>query len=38
MPRLTEEDIIIKLWNDYKAKTYEDSKIFLNFFQKDIDK
>ena len=38
MPRLTEEDIIIKLWNNYEAKTYEDSKNFLNFFKKDIDK
>lgn len=38
MPKINEEDIIVKLWNNYRAETFEHSKKFLEILEKVLTK
>ena len=38
MPKVNEEEMIIDLWNNYKAKTHEQAEKFLEIIQKALTK
>ena len=38
MPRITNEDIIKTLWEDWKVQTWEDAEKFLDFTEKVLTK
>jgi hypothetical protein len=33
MPKINEEDMIVELWNNYRAETFEQSKKFLEILK-----
>lgn len=38
MPKISEEDMVIKLWNNYKAETHEQAEKFLEILNKVLTK
>lgn len=38
MPRISEEDMVIELWNNYKAETHEQAEKFLEILKKVLTK
>lgn len=38
MPRISEEDMVIELWNNYRAETHEQAEKFLEILEKVLTK